>query len=322
MERQPPILHLVRDPHAVGHAMETLAALERQAAALRLDVAALRAELASLERELMSAPGTLLREAREKLVAAALDVRHMKADAADAQRRQMTFLATVAHELRNPLMPLRLAALMLDRARTDDVEHARLQATIKDQVAQIARLVGDLLDGSRMSTGRFRLERTMIDIVPVLQRSAENCRPAIDERGQHLECILPPGPVLLLGDAMRLAQVFGNLLDNSCKYTPEGGRITLRATVGPDLRVSVADTGIGITRDALPRLFDMFARDAHAAVMDHGGLGIGLAVVRELVKAHEGTVEARSAGEQQGSEFIVSLPMPVTEPKTTHQDTP
>jgi signal transduction histidine kinase len=113
-----------------------------------------------------------------------------KTSAREAATRQMEFLATVAHELRNPLMPLRLAALMLDRARTDDAAHAKLQDTIKGQVAQMSRLIGDLLDGSRLSTGKFRLERTLVDLVGVLKRVVETCQPGIDERQQ-------PGPALL-----------------------------------------------------------------------------------------------------------------------------
>jgi signal transduction histidine kinase len=304
-------LHPLRDPQAVKEASLTLAALEAQAAALRLDVAALREELAAVERALLAAPASLLREAQERLVAAALHSRAQEANAADTQRRQMAFLATVAHELRNPLMPLRLAALMLDRVRTDDVAHARLQETIKCQVAQMARLIGDLLDGSRISTGKFRLERTLIDARQVLERAIETCGPAMEERRQRFSCILPAAPVTVLGDAARLVQVFGNLLENSSKYTPEEGEISLDSALrGDALVVIICDNGIGITAAALPHVFDMFARDAHAALINHGGLGIGLAVVRELIKAHEGTVLARSAGEHLGSEFIVSLPVP------------
>jgi signal transduction histidine kinase len=297
------------DAEAVHAAERTLAALDRQAVALRLDVAALRSELAQIEGNLLAAPDKLLREAHERLVIAALTTQGLEATALDAQRRQMAFLATVAHELRNPLMPLRLAALMLDRARTDEVEHARLQATIKGQVAQMSRLISDLLDGSRISTGKFRLERTLIDVIPVLERAVETCRPLIDERRQQFRCTMPAPPVMLLGDSARLIQVFGNLLENASKYTPEGGEIALAAAVrGGALVVTISDNGIGITPVALPHVFDLFARDAQAAVMDHGGLGIGLAVVRELIKAHEGTVVATSGGPDHGSEFVVSLP--------------
>ncbi|HSH89812.1 MAG TPA: HAMP domain-containing sensor histidine kinase [Ramlibacter sp.] len=252
-----------------------------------------------------------LREANERLVIAALNSQELEMTALEAHRRQIAFLATVAHELRNPLMPLRLAALMLDRARTDDVAHAKLQATITGQVAQMARLIGDLLDGSRISTGKFRLERTQVDLVVVLERVIETCQPAMDTRGHSFTRDIPPGPIMVLGDTVRLVQVFGNLLENSSKYTPEGdGKISLIASVrGGAVIVTTRDNGIGITPQALPHVFDMFVRDTLAAESNQGGLGIGLAVVRELVKAHEGTVVAKSGGKDRGSEFIVSLPL-------------
>jgi signal transduction histidine kinase len=256
-----------------------------------------------------------LREANELLVIAALNSQELEATALEAHRRQVSFLATVAHELRNPLMPLRLAALMLDRARTDDLAHARLQATITGQVAQMTRLIGDLLDGSRISTGKFRLERTLIDLGGVVARAIETCQPAMDARRHKFTSSMPAGPVMMLGDTVRLVQVFSNLLENSSKYTPEGGEISLRGTLeGGAVVIAIRDNGIGISAKALPHVFDMFVRDAQAAV-SHDGLGIGLAIVRELVKAHEGVVSAQSAGEGKGSEFVVKLPLAVAAPR-------
>ncbi len=251
-----------------------------------------------------------LREANEQLVIAALESKHLEATAQAAYHRQIAFLATVAHELRNPLMPLRLAAHMLSRARTDEAVHAKLQATITDQIANIARLINDLLDGSRIGTGKFRLERTIIVISGVVDLAIETCRPAIDARRHGLTVSMPPEPVRVLGDALRLVQVLSNLLVNACKYTPEGGKISLEVAVrGRGVEITVQDNGIGISAPALPRVFDLFVQDAPATLMSPGGLGIGLAVVRELVKAHEGTVEARSAGLNQGSQIVVMLPL-------------
>ena len=259
-----------------------------------------------------------LREANQQLVIAAMNSQEMEVTALEAHHRQIAFLATVAHELRNPLMPLRLAALMLDRARNDDVAHAKLQATISGQVAQMARLIGDLLEGSRISTGTFRLERTLIDIRPVIARVIETCQPAMDERGHTFRSDVPMKPVMMLGDAVRLVQVFSNLLENSSKYTPPGGFISLQVEVrGDAVVVTITDNGIGITPKALPHVFDMFVRDAHAAAVSGGGLGIGLAVVRELVKAHEGLVVAASEGEGRGSQFTVTLPLALSNTTTT-----
>lgn len=252
-----------------------------------------------------------LREANERLVIAALSSQEMEATALEAHRRQVAFLATVAHELRNPLMPLRLAAVMLDRARTDDRAYARLQATITAQVEQMTRLIGDLLDGSRISTGKFRLERTLIDVGVVVARAIETCQPGMDARGHKFTVTMPEGPIMMMGDTVRLVQVFSNLLENSSKYSPVGGDISMSGKLEDGaVVITTRDKGIGISASALPYVFDMFVRDAHAAET-HDGLGIGLAIVRELVRAHEGLVSAHSAGAGGGSEFVVKLPLTV-----------
>jgi signal transduction histidine kinase len=251
-----------------------------------------------------------LREANEQLLIAALTSQEKEATALEAHRRQVGFLATVAHELRNPLMPLRLAAVMLDRARTDEVAYLNLQATITGQVAQMTRLIGDLLEGTRISIGEFRLERTLVSIGDVIGRAVQTCQPAMDARGHRFEFHVPPEPVMVLGDTVRLVQVFGNLLENAAKYTPEGGAISLRVmALGRTVSVTIADNGIGITAAALPHVFDLFVRDMRATLADEGGLGIGLAVVRQLVQAHEGAVIATSGGEGAGSTFVVTLPV-------------
>ena len=270
-----------------------------------------RAEVRALQAELARSIAHVreLGDENRRLLLAAGASQSREAVAQEAQERQTALLMMVAHELRNPLMPLRLAAHMLDGARGDDDAHARLQATIKGQVAQMSRLINDLVDGSRLRTGNFRIERTLVELVPLLDLAIETSRARIDSRGQRFDCIMPGGSLKVLGDPVRLVQVFGNLLDNASKYTPEGGAISLGMLRGPaSVMVSVRDNGIGITEEALPRVFDMFVRDAHAAETDSAGLGIGLAVVQQLVKAHEGTVVARSGGKGRGSEFVVTLP--------------
>jgi signal transduction histidine kinase len=291
-------------------AIPSVALLHQQIDAARRELALLRGQLAEIRHDIAEAPGEALREANELLARAQTDARLVEAVALEAQRRQVTFLATVAHELRNPLMPLRLAAAMLDRARTDDAAHARLQATITGQVAQLTRLIGDLLEGSRISTGNFRLERTVIDLNGVLDRAIETSQPGMDGRKHRFERSPPCGPVMVLGDAVRLVQVFGNLLENASKYTLDGGVISLRVGMRAHaVVVTITDNGIGISEKALPHVFDMFVRDQHATEVNEIGLGIGLAVVRELIKAHEGTVTAASGGRHRGSEFVVMLPV-------------
>jgi diguanylate cyclase (GGDEF)-like protein len=261
-----------------------------------------------------------LREANEQLVIAALTAQQLEAQTEEAYTRQTRFLAMVAHELRNPLIPIQTAAGLLSRALTDKPLLAQLQAAIKRQVALVSRLVDDLLDGSRVSAGKFRLERSMVEMTGILSLAVETCRPALESRSQHLTIQLAPAPLLVLGDPLRLGQIFSNLLDNASKYTAKGGAITLTAVVlERALQITVSDNGIGITADALPNIFELFMQGARAQALYTGGLGIGLAVVRDLVEAHQGTVVASSLGRDRGSEFVVTLPM-VPAPMTA--DTP
>jgi diguanylate cyclase len=251
-----------------------------------------------------------LREANEQLVIAALTAQELEAQAEQAYTRQTKFLAMVAHELRNPLIPIQTAAGLLSRALSDGPLLAQLQAAIKRQVALVSRLVDDLLDGSRVSAGKFRLERSMVEMTDILSVAVETCRPALAARSQSLTIDLAPAPLLVLGDPLRLGQIFSNLLDNASKYTPPGGAIRLSAVLlDGALRITVSDNGIGITADALPDIFELFTQDARAVALYNGGLGIGLAVVRDLVEAHGGTVMASSAGHDLGSDFIVTLPI-------------
>lgn len=252
-----------------------------------------------------------LREANAQLVIAALTAQELEAKAEHAHTQQIRFLAMVAHELRNPLTPIRTVSLLLNHAGLDKPQLARLQGIIERQVTHISRLIDDLLDGSRVSAGKFQLKRQVMALGDVLDTAVQMCKPAMDKRHQRLMVSLPEGPVCVEGDAVRLTQVFSNLLDNASKYTPDDGEIQL-ALDQPGLMVvvKVADNGIGISASALPYIFDLFVQDTMASSLAQTsqGLGIGLAVVRELVEAHGGTVVATSAGRNLGSEFVVMLP--------------
>jgi diguanylate cyclase (GGDEF)-like protein len=229
---------------------------------------------------------------------------------APSLQQQMNFLAAVVHELRNPLAPLRNAAEMLVRSPTDEAVQRQLRSMIVRQVARLDRLIGDLLQVTLGSTGKFHLEHANVDMQEVFMTSVEACRPAIESRRQHLELDIPEWVPGLRGDAVRLTQVFGNLLDNASRYTPIEGRIALVVVIAPAaLRVAVTDTGLGISAEALPHVFDRFMQEPSALGLNSGGLGLGLWVVRHLVHAHGGTVTARSDGHQMGSEFTVSLPI-------------
>jgi diguanylate cyclase (GGDEF)-like protein len=263
-------------------------------------------ELALVEHEHRHAQ---LREANEQLVLAALDAQQLRAAAEQAQRRQAEFLAILAHELRNPLAPIRTAAALLGWVRTDAPLLAQVQEVIERQVEHMSRLVSDLLDVSRVNTGKLRVERRAVDMTAIIGATVDACRPAMDTRLQHFDVQVPVDPIEVLGDPIRLAQILSNLLDNASKYTQNGGEIGFSVAVTDDIIViTVSDSGIGITAAALPHVFEPFVQDAHATGFNGEGLGIGLTVVRELVEAHGGSVVASSAGTGLGSEFVVTLP--------------
>jgi diguanylate cyclase (GGDEF)-like protein len=250
-----------------------------------------------------------LREANEHLVLAALTAQELQTAAEQAQRRQMQFLAVVAHELRNPLTPILAAAEVMSRFRADEAQLLRVQGIIERQVEHISRLVGDLLDVSRATTGKLRLERQVVELAGVIDQAVNSCRPAMDTRLQHFVVRVPSCRLEVHGDPVRLAQILSNLLDNASKYTQVGGDIGLSVVVVEQAIVTtVSDSGIGIAADALPGVFEPFVQDTHAVGFNGVGLGIGLTVVRELVEAHGGSVVASSAGSGLGSQFVVTLP--------------
>ncbi len=250
-----------------------------------------------------------LREANEQLVFAALGAQTLQAAAEQAQRRQTELLAVVAHELRNPLAPIRAAAALLPRTPGDPLLLGRIKAIIERQVAHMSRLVGDLLDASRVSTGKLRVDRQRVDMAAIVGTAVDTCQPALDKRQQQLDLRQDAAVMEVDGDPVRLTQVLVNLLDNASKYTPDGGTLGLVLGVAGDAIVlTVSDSGIGISAEALPNVFEPFVQDAHAIGFNSVGLGIGLTVVRELVEAHGGDVVASSAGRGRGSQFVVTLP--------------
>ena len=251
-----------------------------------------------------------LREANQQLLMAALSAQQLQAAAEQAQRQQTDFLAVLAHELRNPLAPIRTAASLLGQVRNDAALLAQVQGVIERQVVHMTRLVGDLLDVSRVHTGKLRVALQQVDIAGIVDAAADACRPSMQARGQRFDVRLPAGALPAQGDPVRLAQILSNLLDNASKYTPDGGEIELAVgVVGDSVVMTVSDNGIGISAAALPRIFDPFVQDPHAIGFNGAGLGIGLTVVRELVEAHGGSVVASSAGTALGSEFVVTLPL-------------
>jgi PAS domain S-box-containing protein len=228
----------------------------------------------------------------------------------ESDREKDEFLATLSHELRNPLAPLRNSIALLRMADNSNEKSAPVHAMMERQVNHLVRLVDDLLEMSRISRGTLSLQRDRVELAAVVRNAVETSDPLIRAGGHELAVTLPPDPVWLRGDPVRLAQILANLLNNAAKYTDDGGHIALRASKdGEQAVISVRDNGIGIAPEALPRMFEMFSRGDRDSGRSQGGLGIGLALSRRLAQMHDGTLEARSDGPGTGSEFTVRLPL-------------
>jgi PAS domain S-box-containing protein len=226
-----------------------------------------------------------------------------------ADRRKDEFLAMLAHELRNPLAVIgnSLQLLRLDDSLSPSVE--KLREIMEQQSNHLARLVEDLLDASRITRGSIELRCETVELASVVANAVQTARPLIDDAGHQLAIALPPTPVLLDADPVRLIQVLGNLLTNAAKYTPPGGQIWLLGRrKGGGVQLSVRDTGLGIPGDMLPHIFDMFAQVESSLSRARGGMGLGLALARKLVELHGGRIEVHSDGHGKGSEFVVWLP--------------
>ena len=224
-------------------------------------------------------------------------------------RRKDEFLATLAHELRNPLAPVRNALHLLQAAGSDARTQADARAIIDRQVRQMVRLVDDLLDVSRITTGKLALRRERVELRAVGAAALEAVEPLMRERRHQLSVELPPAGVTVNADPTRLAQVFLNLLNNAAKFTDPGGRIDFSLTVrDAEVLARVSDSGIGIAPQVIDEIFEMFAQADRSLERTNMGLGVGLSLSRRLVELHGGTLEARSEGAGRGAEFIVRLP--------------
>ncbi len=229
---------------------------------------------------------------------------------AEAAHRTNEFIAMLAHELRNPLAPIRNAVALMGRKGLGDPVLESMRQTIDRQSVQLTRIVDELLDVNRVARGRFSVERVPIDLHDVLARAIESSRPLMERHRHEFQMDVSQAPLPVKGDAMRLVQVFVNLLNNAAKYTPAGGRIRLEAELGDgEIIVRVHDNGRGIPAEALERVFELFMQVSPEARGAQGGLGVGLALVRRIVELHGGRVVARSEGEGMGSTFCVFLPL-------------
>jgi signal transduction histidine kinase len=262
-------------------------------------------ELKKLNETLASTNSRLKTEVRER--------RKAEQRLTDAAQRKDQFISVLAHELRNPLSAIHSAIELIRGRLPDDRDIQWAGSIVKRQLGHLVRLIDDLLDVSRVTSGRVQIKPQVIDIRQVLEDSLDAVRPQIEARRHEVRIGMPDGPVYIDGDGVRLEQVFGNLLTNAAKYMAEGGLIEIEAhpiAEGvPRIAIHVRDHGIGLQADALEHIFELFAQAEAPVDGRHDGLGIGLALVRGLVELHGGTVRAESDGRQRGSKFIVELPL-------------
>ena len=290
-----PVLVLARqgaDSRAIANAMEEFAnvtVIERPMRVAAL-VTALRAALRARRRQ--------------------YELRNLLDGLREADQRKTEFLATLAHELRNPLAPLSTALSLLSRKRPSTDEADKYYELMTRQVDHMVRLVNDLMEVSRITRGKIDLQLGQVLLESVIDEAVELSRPLVERGGHALVLDLPPEPLVVRGDAVRLTQVFSNLLNNAAKYSPRPGKVTVVARhEAQHAVVRVIDTGTGIAPDMLRSIFDMFVQVSGTAKAAQGGLGIGLTLVKSLVELHGGTVDAASDGPGRGATFTVRLPL-------------
>ncbi len=251
-------------------------------------------------------------EAQEELRASLVREQMARAEAESANRMKDEFLATVSHELRTPLNAIMGWSHMLRSGRLDQATMARAFETIDRNAKSQAQLIEDILDVSRVITGRLRLNMGPVDVASVINSAIDSVQLAADSKGIHLEVTLDPSIRHTIADASRLQQVVWNLIANAIKFTPSGGRVEVRVErADAALQVCVSDTGLGISAEFLPFIFDRFRQADSTSTRAHGGLGLGLAIVRHLVELHGGSVKADSAGLGKGATFTIRLPLTV-----------
>ena len=237
-------------------------------------------------------------------------LRQAAADLSEAGRRKDEFLATLAHKLRNPLAPIRMGLQLMKRAGNQATTVEQTHDMMERQLTQLVRLVDDLMDVSRVSRGHIELRKERVPLAAVVKDAVETSDPNMKQMGHQLTVTLPQQPILVDVDRLRMGQVLSNLLNNAAKYSDCGGHVHLNVEPQEnDILIRVKDSGIGIAAEDLPRIFEMFTQIDRSVGRSHGGLGIGLSLVKRLVEMHGGSVETKSEGPGKGSEFIVRLPV-------------
>lgn len=238
------------------------------------------------------------------------ELRELAASLSQANQRQSEFLATLAHELRNPLAPIRTGLDLMRLVGGNASSSARILEMLDRQVGNLVHLVDDLLDVARISTGKIVPRMAHVQLKNIVLLAVETTLPGMQAKNQELSVQVPEEPIWVYADESRMAQVISNVLTNARKYTPEGGKISLRArTEGNEAVIAICDNGIGIPADSLPHIFDLFTQVGHGIDHSHGGLGIGLSLVKRLTEKHGGSVQAASAGPGQGTTITIRLPV-------------
>jgi signal transduction histidine kinase/DNA-binding response OmpR family regulator len=250
------------------------------------------------------------KQAEEERAQLLVRERAARADAEQANRTKDEFLATLSHELRTPLSAILGWSHLVRTGKLDEPQMSRAFETIERNARSQSQLIDDLLDVSRIITGKLQIEPRAVDVCTVVEAASDAVRPSIEAKDIKFETVLDREACLVLGDANRLQQIVWNLLSNAIKFTPTGGRVSAEVKrAGTRVRISVGDSGIGITSEFLPYIFDRFRQADGSTTRVHGGLGLGLSIVKHLVELHDGEVEVESAGRDQGATFTVSLPL-------------
>jgi signal transduction histidine kinase len=305
LEGQLEQLHIDRQRHVqISQAYAAALEVEEQ---LKRNNAELSAHLTEAERARTSALRIM-----EEAIQARQELWTSQQKLREAHQRKDEFLATLAHELRNPLAPITSSVQIMRLPGVNGVVLEQARKTIERQVSHLARLVDDLMDIARISRDRLELRREQVALGVVLQTAVETCSPGLEAARQQLSLTLPQETVWLDADLTRLSQAVSNVLNNASKYSPAGARIELSAEiVDREAMIRIRDEGMGISQDMLPQIFEMFRQGDASSTQSRSGLGIGLTLVKRLVEMHDGTIEARSAGVGQGSEFVLRLPVAV-----------
>lgn len=242
-------------------------------------------------------------------------IRNQSQESEAGLRHQAAFLTTLSHELRNPLAPLANAVGIIRASAPAAKETDYALRVIERQIDLMERLVSDLMDISRVNAGKVMLQRARLDVTAVVREALDDCRPLAEQRRQRIDFLPLAGEIAVDADNARLHQVFVNLITNAVKYTPPGGQIWVKASYeGDEAVIRVEDSGVGLPPEMVPRIFDLFTQVEATRGDSQGGLGVGLALVKNLVELHGGSVQAKSDGPGKGSEFTVRLPLAGVEP--------